>query len=64
MKKDGEDILQGTSLGMEKLHKKAVGTDIEGMQLTLDKKPNICYSISYLRCTQSTPSRFYYIRPW
>ena len=30
MKKDGEDILQGTSLGMEKLHKKVVGTDIEG----------------------------------
>ncbi len=30
MKKDGEDILQGTSLSMEKLHEKIIGNLIEG----------------------------------
>ncbi len=31
MKKDGEDVLQGTSLGMEKLHQKIIGVDIESI---------------------------------
>ena len=33
MKKDGEDILQVTSLGMEKLHLKIVGSAIEGIAM-------------------------------
>ncbi len=28
MKKDGEEVLQETSLGMEKLHQKIIGVDI------------------------------------
>ena len=30
MKKDGEKILKGTSLGMGSLHRKFIGSDIEG----------------------------------
>ena len=30
MKKDGEEILKGTSLGMGSLHRKCIGSDIEG----------------------------------
>ncbi len=30
MKKDGEEVLQGASLAMEKLHIKIVGSRIEG----------------------------------
>lgn len=31
MKKDGEEILIGTSLKMESLHKRVTGNDIEGL---------------------------------
>ena len=31
MKKDGDEILQGKSLGLEKLHAAIVGTNDEGM---------------------------------
>ncbi len=31
MKKDGEEVLQGTSPGMEKLHQKIIGVDIESI---------------------------------
>ena len=30
MKKGGEEILQGTTLGMERLHRRVTGSDIEG----------------------------------
>ena len=30
MKKDGEKILKGTSLGLGSLHRKFIGSDIEG----------------------------------
>ena len=30
MKKDGEEILQDTTLGMERLHRRVTGSDIEG----------------------------------
>ncbi len=36
MKKDGEEVLQGASLSMEKLHIKIVGSPIEGMQLATE----------------------------
>ena len=40
MKKDGEEVLQGTSLGLERLHKKVIGTDIQGMHTYTDNNPN------------------------
>ena len=33
MKKDGEEILKGTSLGMGSLHRKCIGSDIEGREV-------------------------------
>ena len=38
MKKDGEEVLQGASLAIEKLHIKIVGSPIEGMQLATEKQ--------------------------
>ncbi len=35
MKKDGVQILQKASLGMEKLHQKIVGVDIESIEYYL-----------------------------
>ena len=45
MKKDGDKILRGKSLGLEKLHRSIVGTDVEGR---LDKSYIIIYINIYI----------------
>ncbi len=45
MKKDGVQILQEASLGMEKLHQKIVGVDIESIEYYLASS---VYSIKFI----------------
>ncbi len=44
MKKDGEEVLQGASLAMEKLHIKIVGSPIEGMQFVTETQSILVYN--------------------
>ncbi len=48
MKKDGEEVLQGASLSMEKLHIKIVGSPIEGMQLATEIQSILLNNNNYL----------------
>ncbi len=48
MKKDGEEVLKGASLAMEKLHIKIVGSSIEGMQLVTETQSILFFNNNYL----------------
>ncbi len=48
MKKDGEEVLQGASLAMDKLHIKIVRSPIEGMQLVTEIQSILVYNNNHL----------------
>ena len=51
IKKDGDEILQGKSLGLEKLHAAVVGTNVEGMLHYCSNL--IIFTYLLFRCTSS-----------
>ncbi len=57
MKKDGEEVLQETSLGMEKLYQKIIGVDIESISYN---KITHYYYYYYYTTTITTTTYYYY----